>query len=134
MEPVSKTIKQKQVNSSTVNSNKEITESTVNSSNTVNSDPFKEELDGLLEKYGREPESLGAELSRILKDDKSMGYYTLLIREHGAAKIMPLAYQAKEMDEQGKVRTTRAKYFMGIMRRLKLKTKFKKQPSKTIHK
>jgi len=80
----------------------------------------------LLEKYGGETEGSSILLSEVLKDEKSIPYYTILVREHGAVKLLELAYQTKEMDEAGKIRTSRPVYFQGILRRLGMKTKFKK--------
>jgi hypothetical protein len=128
MEHISKALQGNINNLHTVNSgnSNKITESTVNSINTVNSMSIKDELEELFQRHGIKPEGMAMELAQLLKDEDSISYYKILIKENDPYHLIELAHQVKEMDLEGKIRTTRPIYFQGILRRQGIKTKFKK--------
>lgn len=101
-------------NSYTVNSN------AVNGNKTLN-----EKIEELLEEEGIQSEGAAQRLAEMLDDTKSVRYYQLLVKEHGAGRLIEIAYDVKDRARNGEIRTTKAAYFQGILRKLKMKKKFK---------
>lgn len=119
-------------NSNTVNSNKYKSNSnTVNSNNSSNTvsgkKSFKEEFDSLLEKYSIKPDGIAILLTELLDDAKSIDYYKILVRENPPAELLKWAHYTKELYEEGKIYRTKAIYFMSLIKKVGLRTKFKGQ-------
>jgi len=113
----SETVISNRVNSTTDNS--------IDNYNIPVNSTFKDELEDLVTKYGIKDEGFAHEIARTLEDDDSLNYYKLLVKEHDPIKLLELAKWAKQMDLEGKVRINRAVYFMGILKKLNMKKKFK---------
>jgi len=128
MAKISEILKEMKSDSNTVNSNKYIANSnTVDSNNTDNSKAdFEQKLDDLLKEYGFDSRFKATLLAELLNDKDSIKYYEILIRENSFQELIELARYVKEMDGEGKIRTSRAIYFIGILRKKGFKTKFKK--------
>lgn len=103
---------------------------TVNSSNkhlnTDNSNTVEEEIEKLLREKDIKPEGIAMMLSGGLADPESLGYYHILCRENDSSKLLKALSLTKEADSQGKIRSKKAVYFLGILKKWGLKTKFKK--------
>ncbi len=114
------------VNSSSGNSR-------LNNSNTIDSsEPVKQErtlaerIEELVEEYNTKPEGVAQLLAELLKDLDSIKYYAILVKEYSAGELLAIAHYVKDMDREGKIKTKRAIYFLGILKRKGFKTKFKK--------
>jgi|SRR3989344_1071188 len=112
-----------------VNSNNSLI-STVNSKDksldTDNSIPVSEEIEALLKERGITPEGVAELLSEMLDDKKSLSYYLILAKEHNPGRLLEAAHITKNAYKQGKIRKTKPIYFIAILRRWELKTKFRK--------
>lgn len=98
--------------------------------NTVNnSDNVNDELDKFLEEKNIKPEGIAIKLSEDLSDLKSISYYNILVKENRNKLdiILDSLSLTKEADSQGKIRTNKAAYFLGILRRKGITVKFKKK-------
>lgn len=107
--------------------------STVNSSNntlkTVNSTKqltVDEKISALLEENDLKAEYVAKILSDGLSDPSSLNYYSILAKEHSPARLLEALSITKESARDGKIRTKKAIYFLAILRKWGLKTKFKK--------
>ena len=108
----------------TVNSIKKDS-STVNS-RTDNCLTVTDKIEKLLEDARISPEGIGKALSEGLDDLKSERYYIILATENPQARLFEALSITKDADRRGVIRTNKAIYFLAILRRWKLKTKFKK--------
>jgi len=112
--------------------------STVNcknkNNNTVNcSIPIKEEYkdldlktDELLNELQGQPEYLADKLSRELDDQKSKQWYLLLVRNNKAGILLEALSNTLSVYREGGIRTTKVKYFIGILLKKGINIKFKK--------
>jgi len=112
--------------------------STVNSknknNNTVNSSiPIKEEYkdldlkaDELLNELQGQPEYLADKLSRELDDQKSKQWYLLLVRNNKVGILLEALSNTLSVYREGGIRTTKVKYFIGILVKKGITIKFKK--------
>lgn len=112
------------VNIRTVNSNKKNT-FTVNS-NTDNSLTVTDKIEAILDEAKITPEGVGKILSEGLDDQKSERYYTILATENPRTRLFEAFSLTKDAYHRNIIRTTKAIYFMAIIRRWGLKFKFKK--------
>lgn len=110
--------------SRTVNSNKK--NITTVDSLTVNSITVIGKIEALLDDEKITPEGVGKMLCEGLDDLKSERYYTILASENSQGKLFEALSITKDAYRRGVIRTTKAIYFQAILRRWKLKTKFKK--------
>ena len=108
----------------TVNSNKDIT-------NTVNSNTVKEEYRELEDKTNNylneicgEPNYVADKLARELEDTKSYRYYQLLATNNDIPKLLEALSYTKLAGHEGKIRIKKPVYFIGILKKWGLKTKF----------
>lgn len=92
---------------------------------TVNCLTTKGKIDAILESDGIQPEGTAKMLAEMLDDLKSTRYYLLLVREHGFGKLIEIAHDVEDRERNGEIRINKAVYFQGILRRLKMKTKFR---------
>ena len=122
MEHIRKTLDESTVNRLTVNSNNKYTNS-VNSISYKNKDLVKKICD-LIEEENLQPEGIAIRLAELLNDNHSLKYYILLVKEHNPGALFDAAYIAKEKFELGELRTSIPIYFIGILRKKGLKTKF----------
>ncbi len=117
-----KTTLQDSLNRLTVNSkNKSIP--TVNSNNGLT---VGDKIQALLDEENITPEGVAEMLSETLDDEKSLRYYTILVKEHGAPKMLEIMHYVKDV-ARTKVIRSKALYFMAILKRKNLKTKFREE-------
>ncbi len=102
----------------TVNSRKDNT-------NTVNSNPLKENFDRALTEFSGEPNYVADQLAQRLGDRKSFRYYQLLAGEHDTSKLLEALSITLDAYAQGKARFMPV-YFQGILRNWGMKTRFSK--------
>lgn len=107
-----------QHNSNTVNSNKE-------TSLTVNSNTVKSQFDVALEKLDASPEVTAQEIAKCLGDERSIDYYTILVKNSSVSRLLEALSFTKDADHRGKIKTKKPIYFLGILKRWGIKTKFK---------
>lgn len=123
MDHISKSLNESTVNRFTVNStNKNI--NTVNSISYTNEELVKK-ICNLIEEENLQPEGIALRLAELLNDKRSLKYYILLAKEHSPGVLFDAAYIAKEKSELGELRTSSPIYFIGILRKKGLKTKFR---------
>lgn len=115
-------MKNKQPNSNNVNSRNKNSNKT-----TVNSSTVYDQIESLLEEHNIKPEGVAIQLSEMLEDKDSVSYFELLIKEHGPAKLLEAAHITKDAATSGKIKTKKSIYFIGILKRWGLKTKFRKE-------
>lgn len=124
MEHIAKTIahtKTKRLNSITVNSNNKY-----KYINTVNSkDAVSKKIDHFLEELNITPEGVAEKLAEDLDDLESRPYYILLARNNQPGRLLEALGYVKDADKKGAIRTKKAIYFLAILRRWGIKTKFK---------
>lgn len=125
MKTIKQVLEEKTVNGDTVYSNKRFI-STVDSKETDNSSTVTNKIEHLLEEARITPEGVGKELSEGLDDQKSERYYTLLATENPQSRLFEALSITKDAARRGVIRTNKAVYFIAILRRWGLKTKFKK--------
>ncbi len=114
------------VNGKTVNSKyKSLT--TVNS-NTVNSNVW-EEVENLIQIHNIKPEGIAKHIAEQLSDEKSLHYYSLLVKEHSYEKLFEAMYLTVESWKNGKIRTSKPIYFIAILRHWGFRTNFKEDKS-----
>lgn len=120
MDNIKKELKER-FNVITVNDNKEDIDN-------VNSNTLEGKINKLLEEHNTKPEGVGIKLSEDLSDSKSVEYFTILVKAN--IEKLHILFEAlaitKDADRRGVIRKTKAVYFIGILRKLGLKTKFKK--------
>lgn len=75
-------------------------------------------------------EGVALKLAEDLDDMKSLGYYQILAKETGSDILLQTLAYTLETDRLGKIRTTKAIYFMAMLRIRKVRTKFKKRSEK----
>lgn len=125
MENIQKVIKNKKKALHTVNSNK-------NNKNTVNCNTVKQyrdidtEVEDLLKRLQGKPEYIAKILAEKLDDQKSLAYFTLLAKNTSSKALFEALSYTLDADSRNKIRTTKAIYFMAILRRWKIPTKFKR--------
>lgn len=104
-------------------------EETVNSikrnKNTVNSITVTDQVNLLIGSYGLEEESIARVLAEDLGDQKSLGYFRLLANEHGGPRLYEALSITKLAARDGKIDRKKVHYFLGILRKWGLKTKFR---------
>ena len=108
----------KKANDNTVNSYK-------NNISTVNSKTLAEKIDDLLEEEKTTPEGIAKVLSEQLDDIKSESYYIILANENRQGRLFEALSITKDAYNRGIIKTNKAVYFQGILKRWGLKTKFK---------
>ena len=111
---------------STVNSYKDI-------NNTVNSIPVKEEYkeletktDDFLIELSNKPDYMADRLARELDDLKSKLYYLLLAKNTDPHILLEALSCTIHASREGKIRSEKAFYFMGILRNKGVQTVFNK--------
>lgn len=127
MKTIGEILKDKQqLTINTVNSQKDI-------NNTVNSIPVKEEYkeiekktDDLLTELNGNPKYIANRLARELDDLKSEYYYFLLASHNEAQRLLEALSCTQTAAREGKIRTKKAIYFIGILNIWGFVTKFKK--------
>ena len=115
MDSISKTVKEKMqttVNRITVNSKKK-------NIITVNS-----KVNELLEELQLEPEALAQVLADKLNDQKNIDYYILLAKNAIPTKLFEAVSITLDAERRGKIRVRKPVYFLGILRRWNIQTKF----------
>ncbi len=107
----------------TVNSNKYL--------NTVNSNTVKEEhqeqedkTNNYLNEISGEPNYIADKLARELDDTKSFRYYQLLALNNDIPRLLEALSYTKMANNEGKIRIKKPVYFIGILKKWGLKTKF----------
>lgn len=65
-------------------------------------------------------------LGEKLSDKKSIGYYLILAKANNPASLLKALHDTMDADSRGVIRRNKAIYFMGILRKLGIQTKFKK--------
>lgn len=63
-------------------------------------------------------------LAKELDDEKSLAWYKLLIKEHNTSKLFEALSYVLLASREGKIKTTKAHYFRGILIRWSYKVKF----------
>ena len=119
MKPIGNVIKsmskQKKQTTSTSNTSKQVNKST-STSNTSNYVSDKTESS----------KHIGKQLAEGLDAVDWLNYYVILAHENNHQRLMQALSITKEADEQGIIRIEKSVYFLAILKRWKLKTKFKK--------
>lgn len=112
--------------SPTVNSKKEYIP-TVNSMETVDSSEKAtwEQIEQLLADRDITPEGFAKLLADKLDDFESEAYYVLLAKNNSQGRLSQALHLTLEIAKEGKIRTKKAIYFIAILRRWGLRTKFK---------
>ena len=115
------------VNSYTVNS-KSKSLSTVNSKEVADQPKtLEEDIAEAMRKHNLPKEGAAMYIAELLNDTKSIKLYKILVSENKPEFLMERAHYVKEMDLQGKIWThNRPAYYLGLLRRLGVKVKFKK--------
>lgn len=110
-----KRCKNRASNSNTVNSDKKIYI-------TVNSKTVDKEIqtENILE-----DDAMAKELSEKLDDTRSLGYYKLLITNNNREKLFDALAITLDASRMGMIRSKKAIYFIGVLRKLNMKTNFK---------
>ena len=85
-----------------------------------------EKIEILIKEENITPEGIAIQLSEILNDTESVSYYTLLVKEINPAILLDTAYYVQDIDKSGKIRTKKAVYFQGVLKRKGYTTKFRK--------
>lgn len=98
---------------------------------TVNSSTNKEsnlsrKISALLEAEEGNIENLSMHIAEMLDDGKSLAYYRLLLENNKQHKVLEAAHITKQASQEGKIRTKKAIYFIGILRKWGFKIRFKK--------
>ncbi|OGH18813.1 MAG: hypothetical protein A3F31_04530 [Candidatus Levybacteria bacterium RIFCSPHIGHO2_12_FULL_38_12] len=115
---ITKDVLENSVNRLTVNS-KDKSIPTVNS----NSGRVYPYLDG----EDTTSEGVAIKLAEDLDDMKSLGYYQILAKETNPQILLDILNYTLETDKLGKIRTTKAIYFMFMLKIRGIRTKFKKE-------
>ena len=104
---------------------KETVNSKKSNSKTVNSLTVSDQVKDLISSYGLEEEGVARALAEGLGDPQSLGYFRLLANEHGGQKMLEALSFTRLAANEGVIRKKKAVYFLGILRKWGLKTKFK---------
>lgn len=128
MEDISKAVKDR-VNRLPVNSIDKSLDP-VNSNNCLT---VTEKIKTLLDEEKITPEGVAKLISEMLDDKKSEPYYILLVKEHGAPRLLEIAYYVKDIAQTKEIRN-KALYFMAILKRQGIRTKFKKEENEEVTK
>lgn len=91
-----------------------------------NSSPLRRELDKVMEKYADDLDGKAKLLSELLADPQGIRHYRLLLQHNSASMLFELAHDIKLRGEQGKIKTSRAIYFVSVLKHKKIQTKFRK--------
>lgn len=91
---------------------------------TVNSITVKDKISSFLEENEIQPEGVAVTLAEKLDDMKSKDYYILLAKENPPDVLLRALSFTLDADRRGKIRTKKAIYFIGILKRWGVKTKF----------
>jgi hypothetical protein len=102
----------------TVNSNKYIS--------TVNSNTVIDKFEKFIRDNQFEPSDIAKTLAEKLEDQKSLDYYLILTKENPIGRLLEALSYVNDADQRKKIRTTKPIYFLAILRRWGLKTKFKR--------
>lgn len=86
---------------------------------------LRKELEHVLENHQGKSDSVASFLAGLLNDMKNLAYYKILVAHTNPAFLIEIAHDVKARDLEGKIRTTRAVYFMAILKRKQIQTKFK---------
>ena len=108
------------VNSYTVNRNKQ-KQNTVNSS-----EELYQKIEDLIQSYKAEPEVVAQEIANKLDDQRSLDFYRILVTKVRYAILYEILSIVMDTDRNGKIKTTKAKYFMWHIKMRGIITKFKK--------
>jgi len=115
MEHIGKTI---QLKKKTVNSK-------VKSLLTVNSNSTSAKIDQFLEELNLEPEYFAEELARKLGDIVSLTYYILLVKNSNQSILFKALSFTLDADRRGAIKTSKPIYFLAILKKWGIRTKFK---------
>lgn len=100
---------------------------TVNSNNsnikTVNS--YSSKVEKLLEEIGGNPEGIALSLAEKLDDNKSLIYYKLLAVNINSKKLFEALSITLDAERREKIRYTKPIYFIGILKKWGLQTKWR---------
>lgn len=118
MKPISSMLTS-DLNSINVNSSKE-------DINNVNSITVADKVEKFFEEEDIRPEGVAQMLSEGLSDEKSYAYYLILAKENSASVLLQVLHLTKEAQSLNLIRKNKAVYFMGILKKRGIKTKFKK--------
>ncbi|KKP63809.1 MAG: hypothetical protein UR61_C0063G0002 [candidate division WS6 bacterium GW2011_GWE1_34_7] len=125
------------VNSSTVNGSSKncLDTSTVNSMDTSDIDvktrhskdtsTVYKKLDSLLKEIPLEVDFVAGKLASELDDMKSIGLYKILAREYESALLFEYLSCTNKAFKDGKVWTSKAIYFLGILKKKGLRVRFR---------
>lgn len=115
----------------TVNSSEESL-STVNGEETVDGESEKtvsKEIEEVLRKHNMEAEDVAMYLAGLLNDTASTDYYAILVNNNNPAKLLELGHYVRDLRNQGKIRVKPAIYFQAILKKMGIRTKFKRTDS-----
>lgn len=116
--------------STTVNSSKPVN-SKDEYINTVNGIPLEEKsleekINDLLEESHGGTDYVAQMLADGLDDQKSLPYFRLLVKEHGSGKLLEVLHYIQDVARTKTIHNKPA-YFMAILKRKGLKTKFRRE-------
>src|SRR3989344_3973443 len=114
MESIGEVLNKKHSNGLTVNSKENKKELTLT-----------EKIEAVLAEFNTKPEGIALHIAQILDDEKSKDYYLLLVLNNSISRLIEAAHLTKDVALRGKIRTKKAIYFLGILRKWKFRTKFK---------
>lgn len=114
MKSINETIRDKQL---TVNSYKR-------NKPTVNDYSISSIIGKTLKDANLTNETIAKELATQLEDPHSLRYYQLLANENRPEKLLEALSYVKYASSQGNIRTKKATYFMGILKKWGIQTKF----------
>jgi len=120
MEQIKDILKDRAINSTTVNSINKDTY-TVNSMGS-----FRDRLNKFIDEIGNQPEQLAQLLANEFDDQKSIRYYKLLVKNNPPEKILEALSFTRDAYHQGFIRTKKLFYFRGILYKWGMKIIFKK--------
>ena len=120
MEHISKTLKNTVDRLSTVNSNSKYIP-TVNSSNSLT---VEEKIQAVLDEENIAPEGVAEMLADGLDDRKSLAYWLLLSKQTNQVLLLEVLHYVKDVAKTKQIHNKPA-YFLAILRRKGVKTKFK---------
>lgn len=104
----------------TVNSNKYTNKDTVNSNSKL-----VDKLSNFIREQSITPEGIALLLAELLNDKRSLPYYLLLVKEHNPSILLDIAHQTREKNQLGLIKTRMPIYFIGALKKIGFKTKFR---------
>lgn len=121
----------KHIKDSIKNKNKQLNSLPVNSKDkslyTVNSNTVSKKIDEFIEQLEITPEGVAQKLAEDLGDLDSSDYYTILAKSTQPGRLLEALSYVKEAEQRGRIKTKKAIYFQGILRKWGIRTKFKEQ-------